>query len=359
VAVGDVGRRELLEEAGDVELRSVELAGVEVSAPYVASSSFPRSSQGGEPASKTRNSMGQGSPAWAVAAGLARMKNVRMCRLSQEAPTDETGETSHRPLARFRPTVRSFLGRGGFVERRRFEVSEPERLDEFGCPEWVGPLPSSDELTHSDGEPLETDRHVEAMHLLIRSLKTHWADRDDFFVGGDMFFYYSAMQSKRIEFRGPDVFVVLDVDRHTGRKSWVLWEEDGKVPAVIIELMSKTTEHVDRGRKKDVYSIVGVPTYVLYDPYSADLEVSYLDDETGRYRAAEQKGSGRYEVPGLGLELGVWEGKIHGTEAPWLRWFEPDGGVVMTGDERAREARTQAAEAEALLAKYRERFGEL
>ena len=130
-------------------------------------------------------------------------------------------------------------------------------------------------------------------------------------------------------------------------------------PAVIIELMSKTTEHVDRGRKKDVYSIVGVPTYVLYDPYSADLEVSYLDDETGRYRAAEQKGSGRYEVPGLGLELGVWEGKIHGTEAPWLRWFEPDGGVVMTGDERAREARTQAAEAEALLAKYRERFGEL
>ena len=40
------------------------------------------------------------------------------------------------------------------------------------------------------------------------------------------------------DFRGPDFFVVLDVDGEVDRKSWIVWEENGRYPDVIVELMS-------------------------------------------------------------------------------------------------------------------------
>ena len=63
----------------------------------------------------------------------------------------------------------------------------------------------------------------------------------------------SALQAKKNDFRGPDVFVVMDTDRHE-RKSWVVWEEDGRTPDVVIEIMSASTEKNDRGDKKRIYA---------------------------------------------------------------------------------------------------------
>ena len=65
------------------------------------------------------------------------------------------------------------------------------------------------------------------------------------FVGANMFLYFSQTQAKKNDFRGPDVFVVMDTTRRE-RKSWVVWEEDGRVPDVVIEL------HVDGGPPADL-----------------------------------------------------------------------------------------------------------
>jgi len=73
------------------------------------------------------------------------------------------------------------------------------------------PLSTSD-LIFDDGEPLESNRHRTAMNALIRSLHEAWAHRNDFFVGGNMFIYYSNRQIRNEDFRGPDFFVVLGVD---------------------------------------------------------------------------------------------------------------------------------------------------
>lgn len=241
-----------------------------------------------------------------------------------------------------------------------------------GWPSWLAVPPTQDELPYDDGEPMESNQHVRQMLLLIDTLQLHWAERSDFFVGGNMFLYFSALQIKKNDFRGPDVFVALDVDGRKTRKSWVVWEE-GKSPDVVIELLSESTERVDRGEKMRIYErVMRVPVYVLFDPVSGALEVYSLDSQFG-YRRVDPDDQGHFPVPILGLGLGVVHGTHRMDEADWLRWFTSDGHVVRTSDEiiaaqdRARaEAEQGRAEAEqgraelaARLAEYERRFGRL
>ncbi|HEY9753374.1 MAG TPA: Uma2 family endonuclease [Coleofasciculaceae cyanobacterium] len=73
------------------------------------------------------------------------------------------------------------------------------------------------------------------MLLLISCLEWLWKDRQDFYCAGNLTVYYSPRQRKSEQFRGPDFFVVLGTERKS-RKSWVVWEEDGKYPNVIIAI---------------------------------------------------------------------------------------------------------------------------
>jgi hypothetical protein len=45
-------------------------------------------------------------------------------------------------------------------------------------------------LFYDGGEPMETVRHWDQMNVLIASLKLHWADRADYYVGDNMVVYY-------------------------------------------------------------------------------------------------------------------------------------------------------------------------
>ncbi len=97
-------------------------------------------------------------------------------------------------------------------------------------------LPTSDELPCEDGVPWETSKHRSQKKMLIFALEDAWRDRDDFFVGGNMFMYFSLLQTKRDDFRGPDFFVALGTTRRA-RRSWVVWEEE-RAPDVIVEITS-------------------------------------------------------------------------------------------------------------------------
>lgn len=77
---------------------------------------------------------------------------------------------------------------------------------------------TEDDLPDDDGIPMETERHVWQMHLLLESLKLAWKDHHDVYVGGNMLVYFSPKQQFTHDFRGPDVFVVLDVPKRE-RKS--------------------------------------------------------------------------------------------------------------------------------------------
>lgn len=217
--------------------------------------------------------------------------------------------------------------------------------------------PSSDELIYDDGEPMESARHRQQMTVLIESLEYAWRDRSDFYVGGNMFLYFSETQARNNDFRGPDVFVVLNTTRRE-RRSWVVWEEDGKAPDVIIELLSDKTEKIDRGEKMRVYGrSLKVGEYFLFDPFSGVFEGYELDPLQGSYAPKAPDPQGRLRCTQLGLFLAKVKGNLYSVEADWLRWLDEDGRVLVMPSERA-EAEAQranqlAAELEALRAKER------
>ena len=102
---------------------------------------------------------------------------------------------------------------------------------------------------YSDEPTLETDLHLRQMLALITSLEWLWQDRQDFYTSGNLTIYFSPKQIKSQDFRGPDFFVVLDTERRP-RKSWVVWQEGGKYPNVIVEVLSDSTAREDRTTKK-------------------------------------------------------------------------------------------------------------
>jgi Uma2 family endonuclease len=202
--------------------------------------------------------------------------------------------------------------------------------------------PRSDELPYSDGEEMESKRHLHQSVLLVQTLDDAWADRDDYFVAGNMFVYYSATQARRRDFRGPDVFVVTGVPRRE-RKSWVAWEEDGRLPDVVIEITSDSTEEIDRVAKMRIYGRVWhVAEYFLFEPFAGRLEGYELDAVSGEYRPKPPREDGDLDVRKLGLRLGVRAGRIAEMGGEWLRWIDAEGRVLPTGDERAEQEKARA-----------------
>ncbi len=222
----------------------------------------------------------------------------------------------------------------------------------------VKPPPRGEDLPYSDGVPMESEMHVHQMNLLTESLRVAWADRDDFYVGGNMFVYYSELQSKKNDFRGPDVFVVLDTVKKV-RRSWVVWEEDGRTPDVVIELTSPSTEAVDRGEKKRIYArTLRTAEYYLYDPYEKRLEGYQLDLGRGEYEPMTPDDRGWYRSKMLGLWLGVQRGTFQGLDELWLRWIDDDGLALPSEGDRAAAERAKAAEERARADEQRARADE-
>jgi Uma2 family endonuclease len=220
----------------------------------------------------------------------------------------------------------------------------------------LAPLPF--ELVYDDGEPQETFWHAEQVHLLPHLIRRAMAEqgRTDFFVGADTFVYYSVEQARQVAleeqqhlekraFRRPDVFWVGGVDPARERVIWIAWEEDGRLPDVIVELLSPSTEQTDRTVKKDLYArVFGTAEYYLYDPQSRKLEGFGLAPP-GVYRPLLPDARGRLWSDQLKVFLGRWHGVCEGMENDWVRLYRVDGSLVPTGEEQA-EAERQRAETE-------------
>jgi Uma2 family endonuclease len=223
--------------------------------------------------------------------------------------------------------------------------------------------PTEDELPYDDGMPMESQRHVVQLQLLMDPLRLYWTDRHDVFVGGNMFVYFSLDHVRNQDFRGPDFFVALGV-RKRARKSWLVWQE-GKGPDVVIELLSDSTAARDKGEKKLIYQDrLRVPEYCWFDPFSGEFAGFTLRD--GVYVPIAMDAQERLFSQQLDLVLVQWEGIYQDLHARWLRWATVTGVLLPTPQEaleqeqqRAAEAQQRALALETLLARYRERFGDI
>jgi len=191
-------------------------------------------------------------------------------------------------------------------------------------------FPPSD--LYSDEPPVETELHLRQIILLFKCLEWLWKERTDFYAVGNLSIYYSPHQKKSEDVRGPDFFVVLGTERKT-RKSWVVWEENGKYPHVIVEILSPTTAKTDRETKKLLYQdTFRTPDYFWFDPYT--LEFAGFNLISGKYQPLEPNEKGHLWSEELGLYLGIYEGL--------LRYFTSSGVLVPTPEESAEMEATRA-----------------
>jgi Uma2 family endonuclease len=175
----------------------------------------------------------------------------------------------------------------------------------------------------SDEPPLESDLHRRQIDLLIRLLEYYWRDQTDFYVSGNLTVYYSPNQRKSEDFRGPDFFAVLGAEKKD-RRSWVVWQEGGKYPNIIVELLSDSTALVDRGLKKQIYQdIFRTPDYFWFDP--ASLEFQGFTLHSGAYEAIEPNELGWLWSQQLCLYLGVRDNQ--------LRFFTTENQLVLLPEE--------------------------
>lgn len=199
-------------------------------------------------------------------------------------------------------------------------------------------MPSAAELL-SDEPEMESSLHYEQLMLLYSSLDYHWRDRTDYFIGANLTVYFSREQLKSRDFRGPDLFVVTGVAKHP-RTSWVVWEEGGKYPDLIIELLSDSTAEIDRLIKRDLYAErFRTPEYFYFSPITEEFVGLELQDGLYHEIAPNERGWRWSRV--LNLYLGV-----HNHQ---LRYFADDGTMIPTLQEAA-EAMSHRAEAEAARA---------
>jgi Uma2 family endonuclease len=202
------------------------------------------------------------------------------------------------------------------------------------------------EYPESDGKPMgETDLHRDWMVRILERLK-HRYRGERVYVSSDLLVYYEEGVPR--EFVVPDVFVVLDCEPRR-REVFKTWAE-GRVPDVVWEVTSRSTQRNDTIFKPQTYAKMGVKEYFLYDPTS-----EYLLPPLRGFRLS---GEGYREIEpertaGPAMLLCVELGILHHLEAGELVMTDSRTGQrLLTGEEaeaaarQAEAAARQAAEEE-------------
>jgi Uma2 family endonuclease len=209
-------------------------------------------------------------------------------------------------------------------------------------------MPDATQLESNEPE-MESSLHYAQLALLVACLEWLWRDRNDFFIGANLTIYFSREQLKNRDFRGPDFFLINQTERRA-RKSWVVWEEGGQYPDLIVELLSPATAKTDRSLKKVLYQDrFRTPEYFWFSPDTLEFEGYRLRGQ--HYEAIAPNDAGWRWSDVLGLFLGV--------QNETLRYFHRSGELVPTPEEAAEAAQLAAETAQLKVQAAQERTARL
>ena len=164
------------------------------------------------------------------------------------------------------------------------------------------------------------------------------------FVATDLLVYYRE-GDKRARV-APDVMVVLGVDG-SHRFNYRIWEEGGRVPDFVLEVVSDSKQERESTDKRALYAQLGVREYFRYSPLSrrmAGMGGHRLAGEVlrqGRWDALPRLGEERIRSKVLGLDLRVKERESGGGFRE-LRFFDPIAGEDLRTYAEERQGRVQA-----------------
>ncbi len=214
-------------------------------------------------------------------------------------------------------------------------------------------LPDHTELPESDGTFVKNfQEHPQSILLTdsIRPILQQLHPDGRYCIGQDCGIYWRLTNPPEKGAEAPDWFYVPNVPALLDgevRRSYVLWKEY-VAPLIVLEFVSGDgSEERDRSsafaengeeRKKPgkfwVYEqAIRVPFYGIYEVKKASVEVYQLVQ--GHYELMSANERGHYLIPPMDVELGIWQGRYDEMELPWLRWWDSEGNLLLTGEERS------------------------
>ncbi|MFB2979735.1 Uma2 family endonuclease [Microseira sp. BLCC-F43] len=179
-------------------------------------------------------------------------------------------------------------------------------------------------------------------------------------IGQDCGIYWRETEPPEKGAEAPDWFYVPRVPARIDgqiRRSYVLWREF-ITPTIVLEFASGNgSEERDRtplsrsgegetirpGKFWVYEQVMRIPYYGIYQ--NQTLEVYHLVDTT--YQRMTPNERGHYPIPPMQVELGLWRGSYSShVDELWLRWWDEDGNLLLTGQEAAEVERNRANVAE-------------
>ncbi|WP_204105905.1 MULTISPECIES: Uma2 family endonuclease [Spirulina sp. CCY15215] len=213
------------------------------------------------------------------------------------------------------------------------------------------PFPDHTQLPESDGTFVKNFQEHPQSIILTDSLTPVLAElhpNGQYAIGQDCGIYWQETEPPEQGAEAPDWFYVPNVPPMLEgqiRRSYVIWREL-VAPTVALEFASGSGEE-ERDRtprslnpedsirpgKFWVYEqIIRIPYYGIYEIKTGKLEFYTL--VSGFYEQLEPNDRGHYPIAPLGVELGLWQGNYQNQNQLWLRWWDRDGNLLLTGWEQ-------------------------
>ena len=245
------------------------------------------------------------------------------------------------------------------------------------------PFPDHTQLPEEDGTFVKNFQEHPQSILLTDSIGPILEQQHpdgQYAIGQDSGIYWRETQPPQDGAEAPDWFYVPNVPPDIDgeyRRSYVLWREL-IAPLIALELASgngneerdttalsqQNLEEKKRPGKFWVYeNIIRIPYYGIYVIQTGELEVYNLI--RGSYERMSPNERGHYPIERLGVELGLWQGNYQNQHQLWLRWWDSEGNLLLTGWEqsaleqmRTEQANSRAEQAESVAETERERAQE-
>ena len=210
-------------------------------------------------------------------------------------------------------------------------------------------LPDHTQLPESDGTFVKNwQEHPQSILLTdsIQPVLQKLYPDSQYFIGQDLGIYWRITEPPEKGAEAPDWFYVPSVPPTLNgktRRSYVLWQEF-IAPSIVLEFVSGNgAEERDKTHWKGKFwiyeQVIRTPFYGIYEVNKASIEVYELIG--GKYQLLSANERGHYSITTMGVELGLWQGEYQNAELPWLRWWDLQGNLLLTGEERANRLAAQ------------------
>ena len=183
-----------------------------------------------------------------------------------------------------------------------------------------------------DSKVTESMRHLATTVYGYYALETWFSDRPETLVAKDLMLLFEEGNPEAA--LAPDVMVIFDAGT-ADRSSYKVWQEGGRVPDFVLEVLSKSTWRKDVRVKPGLYAALGVHELWLFEPFGLDLAGYRLRD--GTYESLRPLPDGGLPSRILGLDVVV--------EGHELRFRNPATGEVLPSHTQSESRRRQAESA--------------